>query len=131
MDKSLFSQGPLSPTALLRAIPLLFLIAGALTLGYMVLRQMGYDSSSVQVVDARTGELRSLRIVTVLPRDAIAAIKDPNFVTAAEAARWMDLREQVIGLEIGGEAKAYPINVLSRHEIVDDVVGGKPVAVTW
>ena len=40
-------------------------------------------------------------------------------------------RKVVIGLEIQSEAKAYPINVLSRHEIVNDVVGGKPVAVTW
>jgi hypothetical protein len=70
------------------------------------------------------------RIVTVLPRDGIRAILEPGFVTPAEAAEWMRSREQVIGLEIGGEVKAYPINILSRHKIVNDVVGGTPVAVT-
>ena len=39
--------------------------------------------------------------------------------------------EQVIGLDIGGQVKAYPINILSRHEIVNDVVGVTPLAVTW
>ena len=39
--------------------------------------------------------------------------------------------ELVIGLSINGDSRAYPINILSRHEIVNDVVGGKPVAVTW
>ena len=43
----------------------------------------------------------------------------------------MDPTEQVLGLSIGGEHHAYPISVLSRHEIVNDVVGGQPVAVTW
>lgn len=39
----------------------------------------------------------------------------------------------VIGVEIGGESRAYPINMLSRpdHHVVDDVLGGQPIAVTW
>ena len=131
MMESIFPQGPLSPRVLLRALPLIFIIAAALTIVFMIARQLGLDSRTIEVVDMRTGETRSFRIVTVLPRDAIPAITDPSFVSVTEAARWMDAREQVIGLEIGGEAKAYPINVLSRHEIVDDVVGGKPVAITW
>lgn len=131
MRKTLFSRGPLAPSAVLRNLPLLLVIAGVLTVGYMIARQMGHDSKVIQVADMATNESRSYRIVTVLPRDAILAITNPRFVTAAEGSRWMGKREQVIGLEIGGEVKAYPINVLSRHEIVDDVVGGKPVAVTW
>jgi hypothetical protein len=39
--------------------------------------------------------------------------------------------ERVIALEINGDARAYPINILSSHEIVNDVVGGQPVAITW
>ena len=112
-------------------IVLLLAIAVALTLGYGVMRQLGYDARTIQVVDMETNEVRSFRVVTVLPRDAISAITDPSFVPAAEAIQWMHNSERVIGLEIGGEAKAYPINILSRHEIVNDVVGGKSVAVTW
>ena len=44
---------------------------------------------------------------------------------------WMEAGEQVLGLSVNGEHRAYPIPMLSRHEIVNDVVGGVPVAVTW
>ena len=129
--RALISGGPLSPSALRQAIPLLLLIAGVLTMTSIIMRQLGYDSRLVQVVDAGSNEVKDYRIVTVLPRDGIAAISNPSFVSAAEAERWMGRFEQVIGLEIEGEAKAYPINILSRHEIVNDAVGGRPVAVTW
>ena len=131
MIKNVFSQGPLSPSALLRSLPLILIVAAGLTLAVMVFRQLGYDSRSLEVVDMRTGEVKGFQIVTVLPRDAISAITNPSFFPAPMAAEWMDDKEQVIGLEIGGEVKAYPINLLSRHEIVNDVVGGEPVAVTW
>ena len=127
----LLSTGPLAPRSLLRSLPAVFGIAAILTLGFMLLRQVVHESRAVEVVDARTRELKSYRIVTVLPRDAISAIRDPEFVEVTEAARWMNGREQVIGLERGGEVRAYPINLLSRHEIVNDVVGGEPVAITW
>lgn len=129
--RALISTGPLSPWAFFQALPLLVIIAAVLTVASIFLRQLGYDSRVVQVVDARSDEVKDFRIVTVLPRDGIRAITDPDFVPAAEASKWMRSGEQVIGLEIGGEVKAYPINILSRHEIVNDVVGGTPVAVTW
>ena len=73
----------------------------------------------------------TVEMVTVVPFDGIQAILQPQFVTAAEAQAWMDPTEKVLGISIGGEHHAYPISVLSRHEIVNDVVGGQPVAVTW
>ena len=78
---------------------------------------------------AATGQ--ELEIVTLLGFDAIPAILDPEFVTASEAEASMDRDEQVLGLSINGEHRAYSIRMLSRHEIVNDVVGGVPVAVTW
>ena len=74
---------------------------------------------------------RELKLVTLLDFDSIPAILDPEFVTPSEAEDWMDANEQVLGLSINGEHRAYPIRMLSRHEIVNDVVGGVPVAVTW
>ncbi len=71
------------------------------------------------------------RIVTLLPPDAIPAISDPSFVSAEEADDQYDHDELVLGVEIEGDARAYSIPLLSRHEIVNDVVGGKPIAVTW
>ena len=70
-------------------------------------------------------------IITVLGYDAIPAILDPEIVSAEEAGARMAPSEQVIGLSINGEHRAYSIPLLSRHEIVNDTVGGKPVAVTW
>ena len=70
-------------------------------------------------------------IITVLGYDAIPAILNPEIVSAEEASERMAPSEQVIGLSIGGDHRAYSIPMLSRHEIVNDTVGGKPVAVTW
>ncbi len=70
-------------------------------------------------------------VITVLPRDAIPAIDKPNFVPVSEAMSFMREEEQVLGLAEGKEAKAYSTWLLNHHEIVNDTLGGKPVAVTW
>lgn len=72
-----------------------------------------------------------LRIITVLGKDAIPAIHNPEFIDAAEARAQMGPSERVLGVSINGDHRAYPLNVLSRHEIVNDTVGGVPAAVTW
>jgi hypothetical protein len=61
------------------------------------------------------------------------AIVSPKTVSATEANNDLRPQELVIGLEINGEARAYPVNMLCRpnREIVTDTVGGKRVAVTW
>ena len=81
-----------------------------------------------QTAPSRTQELT---IYTVLSRDAIRSIDSPRFVGPNAAAEWMRAEEMVLGLSINGDSRAYAINMLSSHEIVDDVVGGVPVAVTW
>ena len=70
-------------------------------------------------------------LVTVRPRDTIPAILKPEFAHVDDASEWMEPDELVLGVEIEGDARAYPISILSRHEVVNDVVGGTPVAVTW
>ncbi len=74
---------------------------------------------------------RDLDVVTVLAKDAIPAIRSPEFVDAAGAEAWMNADEPIIGVEIDGDARAYPVAMLSRHEIVNDTVGGLPIAATW
>lgn len=65
------------------------------------------------------------------PKDGIPAIDDPAFLDVADEAR-IGAREPVITLEIDGEVpRAYPIRYLTWHEIVNDEVGGIPVAVTF
>ena len=74
---------------------------------------------------------RDLKIVTILGRDGIPAILDPIFANRAASLAQMDPLERVIGVSINGDSRAYPLNLLSRHEIVNDTVGGKAIAVTW
>jgi hypothetical protein len=61
----------------------------------------------------------------------IRAIDVPAFVLVEEASSWLEPREPVIELEFGGEARAYPLQILIWHEIVNDTVAGTPVAVTF
>ena len=74
---------------------------------------------------------RELEIVTLLPKDAIPAIDDPVFISADEADVQYEPDELVIGVQFDGEARAYSIPLLSSHEIVNDTVGGRKIAVTW
>lgn len=62
-------------------------------------------------------------------RDGIPPIDDPKFVAPDEAA--YAGREPVIALTVNGDCRAYPLSVLIWHEIVNDTVGGVPVAVTY
>ncbi len=72
-------------------------------------------------------------MVSVLPPDAIPALTKPVFLPRAEADRLMRDDEPVLGLvdPVTGQAKAYSLWHLDRHEIVNDQLGGKPIAVTW
>ena len=80
--------------------------------------------------DAKDEEM-DLEIVTLLGFDAIPAILDPEFVSVDEADDWMDSDELVLGLSINGDSRAYSVPMLSSHEIVNDTVGGRKIAVTW
>ena len=68
-------------------------------------------------------------VVQILPRGRIAAIFDPVFVAADEAEIAADA--WVLGVELGGEARAYSLNLLNQHEVVNDTIGRRPVAAVW
>ncbi len=70
-------------------------------------------------------------MITLLPRDAIPAIDNPQFLDPSEANEYYDPEELVIGVEFNGDARAYSVPFLSNHEIVNDTVGGVKIAVTW
>lgn len=65
------------------------------------------------------------------PKDGIPAIDDPSFAGVEEAGQWLEPQEPVIQVEAGGEARAYPLQVITWHEIVNDRIGGEPVTVTF
>ena len=64
------------------------------------------------------------------PKDGIPSIDDPQFVAVSEHKDLVPT-EPVIGLSINGDARAYPLRILTWHEIVNDTVGGVAVAVTY
>jgi hypothetical protein len=63
--------------------------------------------------------------------DGIPAIDRPAFVSPAGAAAWLVPMEPVLALDVKGDARAYPLQILMWHEIVNDVVGGVPVTITF
>jgi hypothetical protein len=64
------------------------------------------------------------------PPDGIPAIDEPLFERASSVT-WLDADEPVLSLQVGGEARAYPVRVMIWHEIVNDLVAGVPIAVTY
>lgn len=65
------------------------------------------------------------------PKDGIPAIDNPRFVTVSEADEWLGELEPVTVFQDGDDTRIYPFQILTWHEIVNDVVGGRPVVVTF
>ncbi len=63
-------------------------------------------------------------------RDGIPALTNPDAVGASQAS-FLTNSDRVLGIVVNGEARAYPMGVLWWHEIVNDVLGGEPVLVTY
>jgi len=70
-------------------------------------------------------------VATGQRRDNIPAIRSPRVTTVEEADDWLADREAVQVVEFNGEVRAYPIRIVISHEIVNDVLGGEPVLVTY
>jgi len=87
-------------------------------------------STSSEVTYVTDGDER-YDIRNVLPRDAIQAIFEPRLFTTDLAVDQYRNTDLIIGVSINGDHRAYNVAHLSSHEVVNDVIGGKPVAVTW
>lgn len=74
-------------------------------------------------------ETREYQWDQLLSRDSILPIYDPEFAPANEAG--YDDDQLVMGVALEGEAKAYPISVLTGREMVNDELAGTPILVTW
>jgi len=121
---------------------IIILLLLALVAAVIFMAQIGtfirdFRAGTVTISDTSAGSTPGsngtldLKIVTILGRDGIPAILDPVFSAPAEALAQMEPSERVLGVSINGDHRAYPLNLLSRHEIVNDTVGGKPITVTW
>ena len=65
------------------------------------------------------------------PKDGIPAIDNPTFESVADADEWLDDLEPVQVVDLNGDARAYPVQVMVWHELVNDTVGGEPVVITF
>jgi len=86
-------------------------------------RPLGFDLSDATIPAA---EIRS----GGPPKDGIPALTNPEFLSA-ENATYLRPKDRVIGVVVGEDARAYPLRILNYHEIVNDRVGDRPVAVTY
>ncbi len=65
------------------------------------------------------------------PRDGIPSVDNPQFILVDEARSWLQDNEPVIAIELDGISRAYPIQILTWHEIVNDTIGETPIIVTF
>jgi len=65
------------------------------------------------------------------PKDGIPAIDNPKFISIEEADTWLEDHEPVVLVKIKGDARAYPLQILIWHEIVNDRIGDTPAVVTF
>lgn len=76
-------------------------------------------------------------VASGLPKDGIHAIDTPSILTVDQVdalkgrGKLLVSSDRVIGLSVAGRARAYPIRILNWHEVVNDTLGGAPIAVTY
>ena len=64
-------------------------------------------------------------------KDGIQSIDNPEFDTIAMAEKWLNVREPVVAFTYEGESKAYPLQILMYHEIVNDTLGDQEISITY
>jgi hypothetical protein len=104
---------------------------GLLGLGRLGLGLFGLGISGLVVTPATAQSAEALPpgVEQLLPRGKIAAVFEPQFVSATEAEIPDDA--WILGVVVDGAARAYSLNLLNRHEIVNDRVGEKAFAAVW
>ena len=68
-------------------------------------------------------------VTQIIPRGVLASVDEPVFVPAAGAG--LPDSAWVLGVYLDGEARAYSLNLLNRHEVVNDRIGDTPLAAVW
>ncbi len=65
------------------------------------------------------------------PKDGIPAIDQPVFISCRDASSWLHPKEPVLVVEHAGQARAYPLQILIWHELVNDQMGDLPILVSY
>jgi hypothetical protein len=100
--------------------------------GLIAILSIARTSGSSDSGPSRPGfpTLAAEQMTELHPKDGIPTLDSPRYESVASAS-WLHPREPVIAVEVGDGARAYPLQVMTWHEIVNDELGGEPVAVTY
>ena len=91
-----------------------------------------YSLRATWVTDFRRTNIDFSEIITGgPPKDGIQSIDDPAFESLGDANDWLHDLEPVQVVDINGDARAYPVQIMIQHELVNDTVGGEPVVITY
>lgn len=81
--------------------------------------------------DTNSTNIDLSELMVVLPRGSFVVLNNPNFIGREEGLSTFFSKEPVLSVELNGEAKAYPLNMLSIHEIANDTLSGVPILATF
>lgn len=118
---SLFSPDPSTQGGTMKYIIPIFLIF-ALFSPFPVHANWDFSKHSIPIEDIRGGGP---------PKDGIPALFSPKYLTAREADKLLKPDERVLGLNLNGISRAYPIRIMSWHELVNDEIGEVPYLISW
>jgi hypothetical protein len=128
-----------------RRLVVTLIIVGGLGIGIISTLLLAYSSTnnplstsisrSTAALSAQEGEKNIVPLDQIVsggpPPDGIPSIDKPKFTSVQEASKILEDSELLVGLNINGDIRAYPLQILVWHEIVNDNVGGVPVAITY
>ncbi len=110
------------------------LLAALALAGYLVIGVVEYDASGERPAAGVSTPAPLVDPDDIVsggpPPDGIPPIDRPRFELVSEVG-WLTPNEPVLALEIRKDARAYPLQIMTWHEIVNDEVGGVPVSVTF
>jgi hypothetical protein len=125
---------PINRKYVLASIIVVVGLAAGITIG-VILPSLNIDNSSPPSTVSAQNENSIVPLDQIVsggpPPDGIPSIDHPKFTSVHEADKILEDSELVLGLNINGDIRAYPLQILVWHEIVNDKVGGIPVAITY
>ena len=103
-------------------------VLGVVLVAWRTFSVLNYRTDAGLPEPIHVGNLEVVSVGRALP-----AVTEFSVLSVREAASELNPDELVLGVEVKGEARAYPINMLSgpNHEILNDTLGGRPIAATW
>lgn len=87
----------------------------------------GGNGATEKDFDITTFSLNTKQLHYGIGREYFPALIEPEFITSDQIDGWLHEKDNVLAVKVGEEVKVYPIKLLLQHEIVNDVVGGKPI----